>query len=66
MSGLDVADHLREDFKSEVPMLALTANVMRDPEIYAGHGIAGVLSKPLSASRLAEAITEFRENAKSN
>ena len=62
MSGLDVADHLINDYGSTVPMLALTANVMRDPDVYASHGIVGVLSKPLSASKLAEAVNRYREN----
>lgn len=66
MSGLDVADHLRNDYGSTVPMLALTANVMRDPDIYATHGIVGVLSKPLSAAKLAEAVNRYRENKKSS
>ncbi len=59
MTGLDVADHLVNDFQCTKPVLALTANVMQDPSVYTAHHIDGALSKPLSATKLAEKIKNY-------
>ncbi|KAB7898545.1 aerobic respiration two-component sensor histidine kinase ArcB [Rouxiella sp. S1S-2] len=61
MTGLDVARILREkyDAKSLPPLVALTANVLKDKKEYLDAGIDDVLSKPLSVPALTAMIQQF-------
>ena len=62
MDGLEAARNIRalEPPASKVPMIALTANAMKgDRENYPAAGMDGYLSKPLNASSLFSALTEF-------
>ena len=54
MTGFDIADTLIRRFgKSQLPpMVALTANLIRDKSEYHAHGMAGVIGKPLAVDNL--------------
>lgn len=56
MNGMEVADHLYNEYNCRIPMVALTANVINEKEHYAEHHIIDVLNKPLSAVKLQEKI----------
>ncbi|WP_369789088.1 aerobic respiration two-component sensor histidine kinase ArcB [Rouxiella sp. WC2420] len=61
MTGLDVARILREKYagQSLPPLVALTANVLKDKKEYLEAGIDDVLSKPLSVPALTAMIQLF-------
>ncbi len=61
MTGLDVARILREKYagQSLPPLVALTANVLKDKREYLEAGIDDVLSKPLSVPALTAMIQQF-------
>ncbi len=54
MTGLDVARALQQRFTTQQlpPLVALTANVLKNKSEYLNAGLDGVLSKPLSCSSL--------------
>lgn len=60
MTGLDIADKLVADYHINIPMIALTANVVADQKIYEDHHIVGVMNKPLTAKKLAETLGKFQ------
>ncbi len=60
MNGLQIADHLIADYHSTVPMIALTANVVNTNQVYTDHHIEGVMSKPLTASKLAATLKQYQ------
>lgn len=62
MTGLDIADKLIANYHCQVPMIALTANVVADNNIYAQHNIVGVMGKPLTASKLSETLDKYQGN----
>ena len=61
MTGLDIARKLRTDYagKHLPPLIALTANVLKDKKEYLDAGMDDVLSKPLSVSALTAMIQQF-------
>lgn len=61
MTGLDVARDLRQRFEHHrmPPLVALTANVLKDKKEYLSAGMDGVLSKPLAVPALTEMIKKF-------
>jgi len=61
MTGLDIARELRERYAGEVlpPLVALTANVLRDKQEYLDAGMDDVLSKPLSVTALTKVIKHY-------
>ncbi len=61
MTGLDVARILREKYSGQSlpPLVALTANVLKDKKEYLEAGIDDVLSKPLSVPALTAMIQQF-------
>jgi two-component system aerobic respiration control sensor histidine kinase ArcB len=61
MTGLDVARILREKYagQSLPPLVALTANVLKDKKEYLEAGIDDVLSKPLSVPALTAMIQQY-------
>lgn len=50
MTGFDIARHWREQYTSLPPLVALTANVLKDKEEYIKQGMDAAISKPLSVS----------------
>ncbi|MBL0907506.1 aerobic respiration two-component sensor histidine kinase ArcB [Pectobacterium carotovorum] len=61
MTGLDVARQLRSRYgkRSMPPLVALTANVLKDKCEYLDAGMDDVLSKPLSVPALTAVIKQF-------
>ncbi len=61
MSGLDIARILREKYagKHLPPLVALTANVLKNKKEYIDSGMDDVLSKPLSVPALTAMIQQY-------
>ncbi|NKI76137.1 aerobic respiration two-component sensor histidine kinase ArcB [Dickeya sp. CFBP 2040] len=61
MTGLDVARRLRERYagQSMPPLVALTANVLKDKKEYLDAGMDDVLSKPLAVTALTAVIQQY-------
>lgn len=61
MSGLDIARELRERYAGQMlpPLIALTANVLKDKKEYLEAGMDDVLSKPLSVPALTKMIQHY-------
>ncbi|ARU92503.1 aerobic respiration two-component sensor histidine kinase ArcB [Tatumella citrea] len=61
MTGLDVARELHQRFAGQQlpPLVALTANVLKDKKEYLEAGMDDVLSKPLSVPALTAVIARF-------
>ncbi|ORT48349.1 ATPase [Vibrio sp. qd031] len=56
MSGFDVAQELRNRHQHLPPLVALTANVLKDKKEYFERGMDEALSKPLSAKALKKVL----------
>ncbi|AUI85310.1 aerobic respiration two-component sensor histidine kinase ArcB [Vibrio azureus] len=59
MTGFDVAKQYRERYDGLPPLVALTANVMRDRQEYLDNGMDDVLSKPLAVQAIQAVIKKF-------
>lgn len=61
MTGLDISRELTKRYPREdlPPLVALTANVLKDKQEYLNAGMDDVLSKPLSVPALTAMIKEF-------
>ncbi|MBG3081662.1 aerobic respiration two-component sensor histidine kinase ArcB [Proteus mirabilis] len=61
MTGFDISRKLRQEFDSNElpPLIALTANVLKDKKEYLDAGMNDVLSKPLSVDALTAIINKF-------
>ncbi|WP_145492529.1 aerobic respiration two-component sensor histidine kinase ArcB [Yersinia aleksiciae] len=68
MSGLDIARQIRAEYDSESlpPLVALTANVLKDKKEYLDAGMDDVLSKPLSVPALTAMIKQFWDHKPSS
>ncbi|WP_406732677.1 aerobic respiration two-component sensor histidine kinase ArcB [Vibrio scophthalmi] len=56
MTGFDVAAYYRENYDTVPPLVALTANVLKNKEEYYEKGMDEAISKPLSVSAVQEVI----------
>ncbi|QZN96174.1 aerobic respiration two-component sensor histidine kinase ArcB [Symbiopectobacterium purcellii] len=65
MTGLDVARELRKKYAGQdlPPLIALTANVLRDKKEYLDAGMDDVLSKPLAVPALTAVIKHYWDYA---
>ena len=52
MTGFDIAEHFRKTYPSLPPLVALTANVLKEKRDYTENGMDDVLSKPLSVKAI--------------
>ncbi|OOF47987.1 hybrid sensor histidine kinase/response regulator [Rodentibacter trehalosifermentans] len=64
MSGFDIAAHLRQQYEEGIydflpPLVAFTANVMKNEEEYQAKGMDGVLRKPLALDELKRCLYHF-------
>lgn len=61
MSGLDIARELRQRYAGQTlpPLIALTANVLKNKSEYLSAGMDDVLSKPLSVPALIAMLTYY-------
>ncbi len=64
MTGLDISRELNARFSKEdlPPLVALTANVLKDKKEYLNAGMDDVLSKPLAVPALMAVIQKFWDN----
>lgn len=64
MTGLDISRKLTQTFSRDdlPPLVALTANVLKDKKEYLDAGMNDVLSKPLSVPALTAMIKKFWDN----
>ncbi|HKN02357.1 MAG TPA: aerobic respiration two-component sensor histidine kinase ArcB [Buttiauxella sp.] len=67
MTGLDISRQLTTRYSREdlPPLVALTANVLKDKKEYLDAGMDDVLSKPLSVPALTAMIQKFWDNQQS-
>ncbi|CAI1018465.1 aerobic respiration two-component sensor histidine kinase ArcB [Serratia entomophila] len=68
MTGLDIARELRERYAGQAlpPLVALTANVLKDKKEYLDAGMDDVLSKPLSVPALTRVIKHYWDHQPSH
>ncbi|MGG4606592.1 aerobic respiration two-component sensor histidine kinase ArcB [Providencia sp. Me31A] len=61
MTGFDISKQLKQQYEHDdlPPLIALTANVLKDKKEYLDAGMDGVLSKPLSVPALTQVIEQF-------
>ncbi len=59
MTGFDVAAYYREHYSELPPLVALTANVLKNKQEYYEKGMDEAISKPLSAHAVQEVIALF-------
>ena len=59
MTGFDVAKYYREHYDNLPPLVALTANVMKERREYLDNGLDDAISKPLAVQALQAVIDKF-------
>ncbi|HHF3259549.1 aerobic respiration two-component sensor histidine kinase ArcB [Vibrio diabolicus] len=59
MTGFDVANYYREHYNNLPPLVALTANVMKDRREYLDNGMDDAISKPLAVNAIQSVIDKF-------
>lgn len=64
MTGFDVAKALRDKFDNLPPLIALTANLLKEKDEYFTNGMDEALSKPLSVKALTEVLEQFSMSEK--
>ncbi|TDM55176.1 aerobic respiration two-component sensor histidine kinase ArcB [Aliivibrio fischeri] len=64
MTGFDVAKTLRHKFDNLPPLIALTANLLKEKDEYFKNGMDEALSKPLSVKALTEVLEQFSMSEK--
>lgn len=64
MTGFDVAKTLRDKFDNLPPLIALTANLLKEKDEYFKNGMDEALSKPLSVKALTEVLEQFSMSEK--
>ncbi|MCE4935142.1 aerobic respiration two-component sensor histidine kinase ArcB [Aliivibrio fischeri] len=64
MTGFDVAKVLRDKFDNLPPLIALTANLLKEKDEYFTNGMDEALSKPLSVKALTEVLEQFSMSEK--
>ncbi|MDP2573880.1 aerobic respiration two-component sensor histidine kinase ArcB [Vibrio penaeicida] len=57
MTGFDVAAYFRDHYEHLPPLVALTANVLKDKDEYFQNGMDEVISKPLSVKGIKKALS---------
>jgi CheY-like chemotaxis protein/HPt (histidine-containing phosphotransfer) domain-containing protein len=61
MDGLNASRHIRQDYRSEVPIIAITAKGQTSCENCAAYGITEILSKPIQEELLKQKIERYTE-----
>lgn len=62
MTGFDVAQSYRENYDDLPPLVALTANVLKDKSEYFEKGMDEAISKPLSVEAIAKVIDQVTDH----
>ncbi|HBV75092.1 MULTISPECIES: aerobic respiration two-component sensor histidine kinase ArcB [Vibrio] len=66
MTGFDIAQQLRRTYKKLPPLVALTANVLKDKHTYLQGGMDDAISKPLSVKAIYKIIEQCIEGSLHN
>lgn len=59
MTGFDIAHYFRKHYATLPPLIALTANVLKNKQEYLEKGMDDAISKPLSVVAIEEVIANF-------
>ncbi|RJX74436.1 aerobic respiration two-component sensor histidine kinase ArcB [Vibrio sinensis] len=59
MTGFDIAAYFHTHYKTLPPLVALTANVLKDKNEYLNKGMSEAISKPLSVTAVQDVIAKF-------
>lgn len=62
MTGFDIAQYYRSHYSELPPLVALTANVLKDRSEYFAKGMDDAISKPLSVSAVQDVISKVTMN----
>ncbi|MBD0784791.1 aerobic respiration two-component sensor histidine kinase ArcB [Vibrio sp. Y2-5] len=62
MTGFDIAQYYRSHYQDLPPLVALTANVLKDRSEYFEKGMDDAISKPLSVSAVQDVISKVTMN----
>ncbi len=62
MTGFDIAQYYREQYQNLPPLVALTANVIKDRSEYINKGMDDAISKPLSVSAVQDVISKVTDS----
>ncbi|WP_070962379.1 aerobic respiration two-component sensor histidine kinase ArcB [Vibrio sonorensis] len=63
MTGFDIAEHYRKTYENLPPLVALTANVLKNKQEYLDRGMDDAISKPLSVTAIQDVICKFVANS---
>jgi CheY-like chemotaxis protein/HPt (histidine-containing phosphotransfer) domain-containing protein len=61
MDGLTASRHIRQDYRSEVPIIAITAKGQSNCDNCAAYGITEILNKPIQEDLLRQKIARYTE-----
>ena len=61
MDGLTASRHIRQDYRSEVPIIAITAKGQNGCDSCAAYGITEILNKPIQEALLKQKIERYTE-----
>lgn len=61
MDGLTASRHIRQDYRSEVPIIAITAKGQATCDNCAAYGITEILNKPIQETLLKQKIERYTE-----
>jgi CheY-like chemotaxis protein/HPt (histidine-containing phosphotransfer) domain-containing protein len=61
MDGLTASRHIRQNYRSEVPIIAITAKGQSNCDNCAAYGITEILNKPIQESLLRQKIERYTE-----
>lgn len=61
MDGLTASRHIRQDYRSEVPIIAITAKGQTSCDNCAAYGITEILNKPIQEELLKQKIERYTE-----
>jgi CheY-like chemotaxis protein len=64
MDGLTASRHIRQDYRSEVPIIAITAKGQETCDNCAAYGITEILSKPIQEDILRQKIERYTEGGR--
>lgn len=63
MNGIEATEYIRKELKSEIPIIALTANAIKgDRDKYIKQGMNAYLSKPFTFSEIYQLLKQFFPN----
>jgi two-component system aerobic respiration control sensor histidine kinase ArcB len=61
MTGFDIAEYFRRTYSDLPPLVALTANVLKNKQEYLERGMDDAISKPLSVTAVQDVLAKFTQ-----